>query len=298
MKVLRIISIVVVMVGLFTWFLAPFVANFTFKSSDGVPASAITLNNEPASLFLVPMWKVQSLHWMPAVSAILLIASLLCVFFNEYRGVGACSIAAIAALIIGGKQLHDALGVPALSIGYLLLLYCFAALLGTSIVALTKAKNVLRASGIMFTAWGIVLWLTAPFLSGVMFHNILDGRSAISSAALLSDNSQQYFVSLKAAWETTPIFWVSLATVLLLGACLVLAILKRSQWSFTCAFAGIAALIGGGIFVSVTMPLKKAYLHLGLGFFLLIGVFALLAFLSITELLDIKNKAKAELPNE
>lgn len=296
MKVIRTISIVIVVIGLFVWFLTPFTANLFFQSSDGVPASAIVFSGDsPSSLFLASVWKVQALHWMPLIGVILLILSLPLILLNEYRGLCGCSIVAISALIIGGKQIQDAVGTPILSIGYLLLLYCFIALLGLSIIAFSKANNVLRASGIMFAAWGGVLWFTAPFLSGNMFHDILDRRNAISSAALLSGDNQQLFPSIDTAWEATPIFWMSLITIILLGACLLLAILKRSHWSFLCSFAGIATLISGGILASVKLPLQKEQMHLGLGFFLLIGVFALLAYFSIAEMIDIKNSAKAKL---
>lgn len=296
MKILRTISIAVVMIGLFVWFLTPFVSNYTYYSSDGIPASSIVFNSDSHStIFFVSVLKEPALRWMPMVSVVLLGVCLLFIFLNKYRVVGACSAVAIAILAIGGKQALASFNTAVLSVGYLLLMYIFIALLGISIVASIKPKNIPRASGIAFSILGGVLWFSAPFLSENMFHDIIHRQNAIASVSLLSSaNAARCFPSIKGDWESTPIFWLSIVTILLLGACLLLAILNCSRWSFICAFAGIASLLGGAVLISTLLPLKTLTVHFGIGLYLLIGIFALLAYFSILEMIEVKNSKAAE----
>lgn len=285
MKVLRTISTIVIIIGIFVWVLVPFVANGTFYSSDGIPASSIlSYGNSQYAVM-----KSTAFYWMPIVAVAFLGVCLLASLFNKLYVVGGASLTAIVALIYGASQLpQPSLLMPyQLSIGFLLLLYMFAILLGLSIVSLCKPTNVFRALSIMFVAIGIIFWFTAPLLS----HNTFRGMEGLSSPVLAYHECIELFLGKRDAMEITPFFWMPIYSILLLGGCLLFALLNKAGGICACSFSGIALLLFGAILSPVYKP---DGMRLVLGVYLLIAVFAILAYFSVTMIIDKRNSRALE----
>lgn len=279
MKVLRTVSIVVVIIGIFVWFFVPLISAATFQSSDGIPAaSLIFYGNSEYSV-----WQDTALYWVSLASVILLGLCLLCIFLKSFRGACLCSLIAIVVIIVGGNQaradldtvISFLLGVD-LSVGLPLLLGVFGILFGLSILSFCKVKNVLSAISIVFAIFGAVVWFAAPFLS----YDIFRGADAYSSASLVFSYGLEHFPLAHEAWQSTSLYWMPLVGLIFLAACLLLACLKELRWMGISALAGVVTLIVGG----VTAPLLGTVgMHLGIGFYLLIGLFATFVCFSVLD---------------
>lgn len=279
MKFLRTVSIVVAVVGIMVWFFVPFISAATFRSSDGIPsASLVFYSNSEYS-----MWQNTALYWVSLVSVSLLGLCLLCTFLGDFRWVAICSFCAIVILVSGGRWAQIALNtIPShllkasLSVSLPLLLGVFSLLLGLSIIALCKVKDILRAVNIVFIIIGGGVWFAAPFLS----YDVFQGTDAYSSASLVFAYGLKRFPLAQEAWQTTSLYWAPLVGILLLGVCLLFACLKDLRWMGISALVAVVTLLIGGM---TTPLLGKVGMHLGIGFYLLIGLFAVLVCFSVLD---------------
>ena len=295
MKALRTICTVLVVIGIFAWFLIPFFSAGIFASSDGVPASTLVLNsNSDYFSFLNNTWKTTALFWMPLAGIGLLVLCLILSLLDQYRWVCVFSFTGVVVLASGGKLAQGVLhGITekmigaGLSIGFYLMVGVFAILCGVSIIALCNAKSIWHALSLLFVGVGGAVWLTAPFLTHAMFHS----KDVISACDLICANGVKALSSLKGGWQGTALYWMPLACTVLLGVCLLFILLKDSRWVCVFSSVSIVALIAGGVLAS---QLKLRGLYLGSGFFLMVAVFAVLLSCSILEMRDIKNKKIAE----
>lgn len=292
MKLLRTISTVVAVVGIFVWIFTPFVSAVGLRSLDGVPAASLIFygNSEYA------MWHGTAVYWVPLVSVIFLVLCLLCVFLNDFRLVAICSFSAIVTLAGGGRLAQMALNTieshlskPGLSVSLPLLLGIFGILLGVSIVALCKAKDVLRAVSIVFLALGGGVFVSAPFLSCDLFR----GGDNYTASSLVFAYGLKHFPLADEGWQNTSLYWMPLVCAILLGICLLFALLRDLRWMGVGALAAVFTLVVGGILASLP---KMVGMHLGIGFFLLIGLFAALVCFSILDFIrkreDAANRLK------
>lgn len=143
MKALRTICNVLVVIGIFAWFLTPFFSAGIFASSDGVPASTLVLNsNSDYFSFLNNTWKTTALYWMPLACTVLLGVCLLFILLKDSRWVCVFSSVSIVALIAGGV-LASQLKLRGLYLGsgFFLMVAVFAVLLSCSILEMRDIKN-------------------------------------------------------------------------------------------------------------------------------------------------------------
>ena len=294
MKVLRTTSLVLVIIGIFAWFLAPFISSVGFYSSDGIPASTLVLSsNSDYFSFLESTWKTTALFWMPLVAIALLVLCLLFVLLNQYRWLCACSFAGVIALASGGRLTQTVLsGISEqllgadLSSGFFLVVGVFAILCGVSIIALCNVKNVWSALSVLFVLVGGAVWLTAPFLLPATFR----GDNVISCYSLATANGVEALSFLKGIWQVTSLYWMPLVSAILLGVCLLFILLKDFRWVCGFTSVGIVALIAGGV---LTAKLKLRGMYLGAGYYLMIAVFALLLSFAILHLKERKDALEA-----
>lgn len=295
MKVIRTISIVIVVIGIFAWFLTPFFSAGNFASSDGVPASTLVLNSDSDYFsFLNNTWKSTALFWMPLAGIGLLVLCLVFSLLDQYRWVCVFSFTGVVVLASGGKLAQGVLSSitekmfgAGLSVGFYLMVGVFATLCGVSIIALCNAKNIWHALSLLFVGVGGAVWLTAPFLTHTTFHS----KNVISACDLTCANGVEALSFLKGGWQGTALYWMPLACAVLLGVCLLFTLLKDSRWVCVFSSVSIVALIAGGVLAS---QLKLRGMYLGSGFFLMVAVFAVLLSFSILEMIEVRNNRSAE----
>ena len=135
---------------------------------------------------------------------------------------------------------------------------------------------------------GIFAWCLTPFFSAGNFAS----SDGVPASTLVLNGDSDYFSFLNETWKTSALFWVPLVGIILLVLCLVFSMLDQHRWVCVFSFTGVVVLASGGrqaqaVLSGITEQLFAA--DLGSGFFLIVGVFAILCGVSIIALCNVKN---------